>query len=77
MEAKIIRVTDKGQVSIPIEMRKSVGISSGDDLFVVMDERSIVMKKVERSDFSDLLKHSERVAAKLWDNKEDDVWDSV
>lgn len=27
--------------------------------------------------FSDLLKHSEKVAKKLWDNKEDEVWDKV
>ena len=29
------------------------------------------------SDFKDLLKHSERVASKLWENKEDEIWGSV
>ena len=26
------------------------------------------------SDFSDLLKHSEKVAKELWDNEEDEAW---
>ena len=33
--------------------------------------------KVKKSDFRDLLKHSEKVAEKLWSNKADDIWDSV
>ena len=77
MEAKIVRVTDKGQISIPVEMRNSVGISNGDELFVVRNKESIILKKIKKSDFSDLLKHSEKVAAKLWDNKEDDIWDTI
>lgn len=30
----------------------------------------------EEDDFKDLLKHSERVAGKLWGNKEDEIWDN-
>lgn len=77
MEAKIVRVTDKGQISIPVEMRNSVGISNGDELFVVKNMESIVIRKIKKSDFSDLLKHSEKVAVKLWDNKENDIWDTI
>ena len=40
-------------------------------------EKTIVMKKIEKDDFKDLLKHSERAASKLWDNKQDEVWDRV
>lgn len=35
------------------------------------------MKKIKKSDFSDLLKHSEKVAKKLWDNPEDGVWNNL
>ena len=76
MEAKIVRVTDKGQISIPVEMRNSVGISNGYELFVVKNMESIVIRKIKKSDFSDLLKHSEKVAVKLWDNKEKEIWDT-
>jgi antitoxin PrlF len=77
METKIIKVTDKGQISIPIEIRKAVGINSGDDLVIVHDNGKICMKKIKKANFNDLLKHSEIVAEKLWDNKDDEVWDSI
>ena len=77
METKIIKVTDKGQISIPIEIRRSIGISAGDELIAIKDGETLCLKKIKKDDFRDLLKHSERVAIKLWDNKEDEIWDSV
>mgnify|MGYP001617369057 CR=1 FL=1 len=77
METKIIKVTDKGQISIPIEIRKSAGIEAGDELVAIKSGETICLKKIKKSDFSDLLKHSENVAEKLWSNKEDEIWDSV
>ncbi|PIN77254.1 hypothetical protein COV15_02820 [Candidatus Woesearchaeota archaeon CG10_big_fil_rev_8_21_14_0_10_34_12] len=77
METKIIKVTDKGQISIPIEIRKSIGISVGDELIAVRSGETLCLKKIRKDDFKDLLKHSEKVANKLWDNKEDEIWDSV
>jgi antitoxin PrlF len=77
METKIVKVTDKGQISIPIDFRSSVGISTGDELIVIRNGKTILIKKVKEYDFSDLLKHSEKVADKLWDNEEDAIWDTV
>ena len=77
METKIIKVTDKGQISLPVNIRNSLNISQGDDLIITQDDSSIIIKKIKRDDFRDLLKHSERIAKKLWDNKEDEVWDNV
>ncbi len=77
METKIIKVTNKGQISIPIEIRKSIGISVGDELIAVRSGETLCLKKIRKDDFKDLLKHSEKVANKLWDNKEDEIWDSV
>ena len=34
----IARVTAKGQVTIPVEVRKSLGIAEGDDLLFEVDE---------------------------------------
>ncbi len=36
-----------------------------------------LIRKLKRENFSYLLKHSEKVAKKLWDNKEDEVWNNV
>ena len=77
MEIKIIKVTDKGQISLPIGMRQALNINQGDDLIVTKTDDSVIIKKVKTDDFHDLLKHSEKVAKKLWDNKEDEVWNNV
>ena len=77
METKLIKVTDKGQISIPTSMRKATGMKKGDELLVIQEGKVIILEKVKKSDFSDLLKHSENVAEKVWGNKEDDIWDTV
>jgi len=77
METRIIKVTDKGQISIPTELRKFIGINTGDELIVIRDGETICLKKVKKDDFKDLLKHSEKAVNKLWNNKEDEIWDTV
>ncbi|MBI3334214.1 AbrB/MazE/SpoVT family DNA-binding domain-containing protein [Candidatus Pacearchaeota archaeon] len=77
MEAKIIKVTDKGQISLPVFIRESLKIKHGDELIIARSKDSIILRKIRREDFSDLLKHSEKVARKLWDNKEDEIWNEI
>ena len=77
METKIIKVTNKGQISLPVGMRESLKIKQGDELVITKNEDAIILKKIRREDFRYLLKHSEKVAKKIWDNKEDGVWDNV
>ena len=77
MDIKIIKVTDKGQISLPVGIRELLKISQGDELILTENKDSIILKKLKKSDFSGLLKHSEKVAKKLWDNKEDEIWNNV
>ena len=77
METKIIKVTDKGQISLPVGLREGLKIKQGDDLIITRSENALILRKIREEDFSDLLKHSESVAKKFWDNKEDEVWDNV
>ena len=77
MDEKIIKVTDKGQISIPSVVREALSIYSGDSLLMSRTEDAIIFKKIQDDDFSDLLKHSEIVAKKLWDNKEDEIWNDI
>jgi len=44
---------------------------------IVKEGKKIYIKKVKKSYFRNLLKHSEKVAKKLWSNKEDNVWDNI
>ena len=77
MDTRIIKVTDKGQISLPIRIRESLKIKRGDELIITRNSDSIIIKRIKKDDFSDLLKHSEKVAKKLWSNKEDEIWNSV
>ena len=77
METKIIKVTDKGQISLPIEIRSSLKIQQGDELLITRSNNLVILKKIKSLDFKDLLMHSERVAKKLWSSKEDDIWDNI
>ena len=77
MDVKIIKVSDKGQISLPVGIRESLKIKQGDELIITMSKDSLIIKKIRKEDFSDLLKHSEMVAKKLWDNREDEVWNNV
>ena len=74
MDEKIIKVTDKGQVSLPMVVREALQIYPGNSLLLSRSDDVIILKKVRDDDFSDLLKHSEKVLEKLWDNKEDEIW---
>lgn len=83
MKIKSIKVSDKGQIAIPQEIREEIGISKGDELIIVQEGDKIMIKKSSavgkslRNEFRDLLKHSEKVAKKLWGNKSDEIWNSV
>ena len=51
----IARVTSKGQVTIPSDVRKAMDIDQGDDLiFEVTSEQSVRLRVVKRRSLSDL-----------------------
>lgn len=80
MITKTVKVTSKGQISIPSEIRESAGIESGDELIILQDGSKILLEKPEniiKEDFKDLLKQSEKVAKKLWRNKKDEIWNKI
>jgi len=82
-EVKTVKVSDKGQISIPLDIRESIGIKQGDTLVLIQEEERILLQKSEpitkeiKDDFKYLIKHSEDVAKKFWSNKADDVWDTI
>jgi AbrB family looped-hinge helix DNA binding protein len=75
MDPKIIKITDKGQITLPAEFRKKVGAKKGDSLIIIEEQDTLILKKIDS--FKDLLKHSEKVAEKIWDNEEDEIWNTV
>ncbi len=76
---KTTTVSSKGQIVIPEEFRESLNIKKGTNLILIRKDKSIVIKKekdVLEDDFSDLVKISEESLKSIWDNKEDNIWNS-
>ena len=80
MTVKTVKVSDKGQIAIPLDIRQLAGIEKGDELIVMEDEGNVLLQKSDRlskkmkDDFKDILKLSERSLKEVWDNEEDDIW---
>lgn len=80
---RTVKISDKGQIAIPKVIQKSFGISKGDELVLVEIGNKLVLEKLEETKkkfedgFKDLLIHSQKSLSKLWNNKEDEVWDKV
>lgn len=78
---KTIKVSDKGQIAIPQLIRKNLEIQQGDELVLIQVGNKILIEKMQRAekklqeDFKDLLRFSESSLKKIWDNKEDDIWE--
>ncbi len=77
---KTIKVSDKGQIALPVEVRESADINVGDSLILIQKGKRIMIEKTEmieskvKDDFKDLLKLSELSLKDLWDNEYDDIW---
>lgn len=82
MLMKTIKVSEKGQIAIPVDIRENAGIKQGDELIVIQENSKILIEKPIRlstkikDDFKDLLKFSELSLKKVWNNKKDDIWDT-
>jgi AbrB family looped-hinge helix DNA binding protein len=79
---KIIKVSDKGQVAIPRAFQDSFGIKTGDELVIVQVGNKLVLEKAQKiseqikDDFKDIIKFNEMSLKKVWDNKEDEIWNT-
>lgn len=80
MTIKTVKVSDKGQIAIPQTIRENMGIEKGDELIMLQIDGKIMLEKSQhivkeiKDDFKDLLKLSESSLKKVWDNKEDEIW---
>jgi len=74
---KTVKVSDKGQISIPLQVREAAGIYEGDELILVQKDDKILLEKSSSAledDFRDIMLLSEKSLREIWDNEEDDIW---
>jgi AbrB family looped-hinge helix DNA binding protein len=83
LKFKTVKVSDKGQIAIPSDIRKELGIKKGEELLLVKKGDRLLVEKSSKAskkfsgEFNFMLKHAEEVARKLWNNKEDEIWDKI
>ena len=83
MKIKTVKISDKGQIAIPNEIRKEAGMHKGDELILMHEDGRILIEKAAeiskdiKDDFKDLLTHSEKAAKKMWENRYDEIWNKV
>lgn len=77
MKVKTVKVSDKGQIAIPKEMRNILQIEKGDEVLLIAEGNIIIIEKIKKENFRDILKLSESTAQKIWDNDEDEVWNEL
>ena len=77
---KKVKVSDKGQISIPIDMQREIGIKKGDELLLIRKGQKIVLEKPEKvvgvleDEFLDIQDITEASLSKIWLRKGEDVW---
>jgi len=77
---KTIRVSEKGQIAIPAEIREKLKIMQGDELIIVENNDKLLIEKSRRitnemkDDFKDMIYYAEQSLKKMWDNPEDEIW---
>lgn len=75
-----IKVSAKGQITIPSDIQREIGIKKGDEMFLIKKGGKIILEKPEmaarkfKDEFRDIQSISERSLRKLWQNKSDEVW---
>ena len=81
-DLKTVTISQKGQITIPRNLQRKMGIKKGDRFILVARGDNIMLKKSPaiiksiEDDFSDIIAISEHSLRKLWLNKEDDIWDT-
>lgn len=84
---KTVKVSDKGQIAIPKDLRKRIDIQRGETLIMACRGKEILLKKPEYSfkfkklneddlEKKAILKLTEPSLAKDWSSKEDEIWDT-
>lgn len=79
---RTVNISNRGQLVVPEDMRKDMGIEGGTTLVLIEKRGEIVIKKesevLEEIEGEDMLwrRLSQEALKKAWD-KEDEIWDDI
>jgi len=69
----LARITAKGQITIPIEIRKSLGVKKGDKVVFIKGDNGIMLANANEIAWENIQKAMEGEAEKAGFNSEEDV----
>lgn len=70
-EVSLVKVTRKGQVTIPWETRRRLGIKEGDYLVATDVDDLVILRKLSLPSWDELFAHGEKFAAEEGITRED------
>ena len=62
MKVRMLKVTSKGQITIPIEIRRKLRIKKDDLLAITAEDNYIFIKKVELPDWDEIFSKGDLIA---------------
>ncbi|MBI4895912.1 MAG: AbrB/MazE/SpoVT family DNA-binding domain-containing protein [Candidatus Aenigmarchaeota archaeon] len=81
-EIKTVKMTEKGQICIPKDVRNEMNLIEGETLLMIVDDDKIILEKTsnikKKLKLPEGIKNmimSEQSLKKDWDNKYDERWD--
>jgi len=70
---EVAKITSRGQITIPIDIRKKLGVREGDKVVFLEDKNRIVVENAAKIAFANLREGFEGEAARLGIEGEQDV----
>jgi len=70
---EIAKITNRGQITIPIDIRKKLGVREGDKIVFIEDQNHIIIANAAKIAFANLSAGFEGEAARLGLETEQDV----
>ena len=83
MIVRTVKTTSKGQLTIPVDILRAMGLQRGDELVLIQEDDRVVLAKAETvakayvDDLAGWERISEPSLADVWDNAEDEAWNDV
>ena len=77
---RTVTVSEKGQISIPRDIRMQLAVKRGSKLVLVLKGKKLLISRASdisqliEDGFDDVVRHSEYSLKKIWDNEGDEVW---
>ena len=77
---KKVKVSDKGQISIPVDVQRQVGIRNGDELLLITKGKKIFLEKSDKiaemleDELDDMEDVAEASLGQIWLKKEENIW---